>query len=78
MSEKTTLKVIIDRVEDDLAVIVLADDDSVHFNLPIKYLPDGVRDGDHLQLTFALDRDSREAARRKTADLLKELTGKKD
>lgn len=78
MSEKTTLKVIIDRVEDDLAVIVLADDDNVHFNLPVTYLPEGVRDGEHLQVTFALDRDSRAAAKQKVADLLQELAGRKD
>ena len=78
MSEKKTLKMIIDRVEGDLAVIVLADDDAVKFNLPVNLLPEDIHDGEHLQVTFALDRDSRAAAKQKVADLLKELTGKKD
>lgn len=78
MSDKTTLKVVVDRLEGDLAVIVLDDDDSVKFNLPVKYLPEGTRDGDHLQITFAVDRQSREAQKQKVADLLKSLTEKKD
>lgn len=78
MSDQTKIKVVVDRLEDDLAVIVLYDDDSVKFNLPVKHLPEGTRGGDHLQVTFARDRQSREAERQKVADLLKSLTEKKD
>ncbi len=78
MTEKTSSKVVIDRVEGDLAVIVLFDDDSVKFNLPVKHLPEGVKEGDHLQMTFSVDKESRQSAKQKVADLLSELTGKKD
>jgi hypothetical protein len=78
MSNQTKIKVVVDRLEGDLAVIVLYDDDSVKFNLPVKYLPEGTRGGDHLQVTFAPDRQSREAEKQKVADLLKSLTEKKD
>ena len=78
MTDKTSSKVVIDRVEGDLAVIVLSDDDSVQFNLPVKHLPEGVKEGDHLQMTFSVDKESRQAQKQKVADLLKELTGKKD
>ena len=78
MTEKTSWKVFIDRIEGDLAVIVFQDDDSVKFNLPVKYLPEGAKDGDHLQVAFVRDKESRESAKKKVADLLAELTGKKD
>lgn len=78
MTEKTSSKVVIDRVEGDLAVIMLYDDDSVQFNLPLKNLPEGVHDGDHLQMTFSVDKESRQSQKKKVADLLSELTGKKD
>lgn len=78
MTEKTSSKVVVDRVEGDLAVIVLFDDDSVQFNLPVKHLPEGVKEGDHLQMTFSVDKESREAQKQKVSDLLKELTGNKD
>ena len=78
MTEKASSKVVIDRVEGDLAVIALFDDDSVHFNLPVKYLPEGVKEGDHLHMAFTVDKESRQSQKQKVADLLKELTDKKD
>lgn len=78
MTEKISSKVVIDRVEGDMAVVVLFDDDSVKFNLPVKHLPEGVKDGDHLQMTFSVDKESRESQKKKVADLLSELTGNKD
>lgn len=65
--------VIIDRIEGDLAVLVLYEDDRVKFNFPIKYLPAGVRDGDHLQMSFVKDELSRESEKKRIDDLLGEL-----
>jgi hypothetical protein len=67
------LKVVIDRIEDKIATIVLYEDDSVHFNLPAEYLPEGTKDGDHFRLSFKRARASREAEKKKADDLLKEL-----
>jgi hypothetical protein len=72
---EATHKFIIDRLEGDLAVIVLYDDDSVKFNLPVKYLPEGVSDGDHLRITFKKDKESRRETKGKVEQLLKELKG---
>jgi hypothetical protein len=77
MTEKTSIKMVIDRIEGDLAVIVLYDDDSVKFNLPVKYLPEGTRDGDHLRLNFEADKKSRESEKKRVDDLLKDLTKEK-
>ena len=78
MTEKTSSKVVIDRIEGDLAVIVMFDDDSVQFNFPVAHLPEGLKEGDHLQMTFSVDKESRQSQKQKVADLLSELTGKKD
>ncbi|HVF90782.1 MAG TPA: DUF3006 domain-containing protein [Blastocatellia bacterium] len=80
MKKEAGFKVEIDRVEGALAVVVLSDDDKVKFNLPVKYLPEGVRDGDHLQVTFKLDEKSRDEQKTRVSDLLKELAsgGKKE
>ncbi|MEK6289055.1 MAG: DUF3006 domain-containing protein [Acidobacteriota bacterium] len=64
-------KVVVDRIEGDLAVLVLYEDDRVKFNLPVHYLPEGVREGDHLQMGFTQDEESRESERKKVEDLLK-------
>jgi hypothetical protein len=71
------MKVVIDRIEGDVAVLVIHEDDRIKFNLPIRYLPEGVRGGDHLHVTFTLDEQSRMAEKKRVEDLLSELTGKK-
>jgi len=68
--------VIIDRIEGDLAVLVLYDDERVKFNLPVKYLPEGARDGDHLQMSFVKDELSRETEKKRIDNLLEELKGR--
>lgn len=73
MKSGTSTRVVIDRIEGDLAVFVLYDDDRVKFNLPLPYLPEGAGEGDHLLMSFALDEENREAEREKVEDLLKEL-----
>ena len=77
MTDKTSIKVVIDRIEGDLAVVVLYDDDRVKFNLPVKYLPEGVRGGDHLRVSFDVDKKSHESEKSRIADLLKDLTKEK-
>lgn len=43
---------VVDRIEDgDVAVLSLGDGDRT-IDLPLSRLPEGVRDGDHLRLTF--------------------------
>jgi hypothetical protein len=72
-TDREKLKVVIDRIEDEIATIVLYDDDSVHFNLPAEYLPEGAKEGDHFQLSFKKDKESRDAEKKKAEDLLNEL-----
>ncbi len=66
-------RVVIDRIEGNLAVLVLYDDDRVKFNLPLRYLPKGAREGDHLQMSFAEDEAGRESEKKRIGDLLSEL-----
>ena len=68
------MKVVIDRIEGSVAVLMVADDESVQFNLPVAYLPAGVKEGDHLEVNFTIDPEGRKAAERRVEDLLKDLT----
>lgn len=72
MKSAGSTKVVVDRIEGDLAVLVLYEDDRVKFNLPLQHLPEGVREGDHLQMGFAQDEESCESERRRVEDLLKD------
>jgi hypothetical protein len=76
MRRSSSARVVIDRIEGDLAVLVLYRDDRVKFNFPKTLLPQGAREGDHLMLTLKLDESSREEERKKIEELLRELTQK--
>lgn len=75
MKPEYSVTVVVDRIEGDVAVLTVYEDDRVKFNLPVQYLPEGVGEGDHLQMGFAQDEDSRESARKRVEDLLKQLKG---
>ena len=55
---------------------MLYDDDRVKLNFPLSYLPDGVREGDHLQMSFSKDDESRGAEKARIDDLLADLKSK--
>jgi hypothetical protein len=74
---KKSIGMIVDRIEDDRAALVLADDDKVKFNLPAAILPTGVKSGDHLQVTFKIDRESTKEVGAQVEDLLEKLKRKK-
>jgi hypothetical protein len=76
MKSASPARVIIDRIEGDLAVFVLYEDDRVRFNFPLQLLPEGAREGDHLLMTFAEDNASRESEKRRIGSLLDELKNK--
>jgi len=73
MKTDSSTKVVVDRIEGDLAVLVVYEDDRVKFNLAVQYLPEGVKEGDHLLMSFAEDESSRESELNQVDDLLKEL-----
>lgn len=67
------LSVVIDRIESGLAVIMLSDDDEVQFDIPIKYLPAGASEGDHLSISFEIDQESKEATKKRIRELKENL-----
>lgn len=69
----TKLSAVVDRIESGLAVIVLSDDDEIQFDIPLKYLPVGTKEGDHLTLAFEPNPAGAEAARKRIAEMKKEL-----
>jgi len=77
MSEKVpgkNIHAVIDRIEDnDLAVILLGDDEKDQIDLPITYLPSGATGSDHLRITITLDEESRDSMQDRIRNLQQEL-----
>ena len=74
---KKSVSVVVDRIEDDRAALVLSDDEKEKLSLPIKVLPDGVKSGDHLEVTFKIDRKRTQEVAAEVEDLLEKLKRKK-
>ncbi len=73
-----TIKAFVDRIEANLAVILFCDDAAVQFDLPVQYLPPGVRAGDHLLISFRLDPASAAATLENVSELKRQLTEDSD
>lgn len=72
------MKVFIDRIESNIAVMLIVDREGINLDIPIEYLPEGVRAGDYFDISFTSDPASRVTAEQRTKDLLKELTKDND
>ncbi len=73
---KKSVSMIIDRIEDDRAALVMSDDEKVKFSLPVKVLPEGAKSGDHLEVTFKINRARTEKVAAEVEDLLEKLKRK--
>ena len=78
INDGATIKAFVDRIESNLAVILLCDDAGVQFDLPVQYLPPGIRAGDHLVISFRLDPASAAATRQNVSELKRQLTEESD
>ena len=68
------IRAVIDRIEDNrMAVLVIVDDQKTQVDVPLALLPEGASDGDHLRLTFSLDKASRDEAEERVKKLQDKL-----
>jgi hypothetical protein len=68
------IRAVIDRIEDNrMAVLVIGDDQKTQVDVPLALLPEGASDGDHLRLTFSLDKASRDEAEERVKKLQDKL-----
>ncbi len=70
-----TWKAVIDRIEEDLAVVLIGDEEE-QIHIPTNLLPEGAQEGDHLIAHWELDPQSTEAARERVTSLLERLKSK--
>jgi hypothetical protein len=70
---------VIDRVEDGgMAVVLVGDDEEISIDVPLALLPEGAGDGDHLTITFALNKESRAQAEDRVKALQERLSNRGD
>lgn len=69
-----SIHAVIDRIEDnEMAVVLIGDDEQTQIDLPVSLLPDGASDGDHLRISITLDAKTRASMQDRIRDLQEEL-----
>ncbi len=64
---------VIDRIEDGTAVVLVGEDEGESLDVPASLLPEGAEEGDHLNITVALDKESRNSAEERVKALQEKL-----
>jgi hypothetical protein len=70
------MRAVIDRVEGDLAVLLLGDKGEFKLNLPRSHLPEGCREGDVLIVSFERDQAATEQTKERVSGLMVKLKRK--
>jgi hypothetical protein len=67
------MRATIDRIEIPFAVMIIQDDETVQFSLPISLLPAGSREGDIVVIGIEQDREATKAARDRVSGRIEHL-----
>ncbi|MCS7079787.1 MAG: DUF3006 domain-containing protein [Chloracidobacterium sp.] len=65
---------VVDSLTEGFARLIFHGDAQVYFDCPRRLLPAGIREGDHLQMTFTRDDEARVREQAEVKSLLRELT----
>ena len=70
------MKATVDRIENDIAVLLIRPDEKHDITIPIEYLPEGTKEGDILNLEFEIDKKETEDTKKRVGNLLDKLKNK--
>jgi hypothetical protein len=70
------MKAVIDRIEGDLAVVLLGEKGEFKFNIPLSYLPEGSKEGDVLKISIERDLIATQETKQRVSSLMGKLKKK--
>ncbi|MDV2482824.1 DUF3006 domain-containing protein [Methanoculleus sp. Wushi-C6] len=76
MGDESVFRVSLDRIEEDLAVLLVREDESIRFTLPRSLLPEDAREGDILTVAVRREVAATEEARQRVAERIARLRAK--
>jgi hypothetical protein len=71
-----SFKVTLNRIEDDIAVLLVRNEEKIKINIPLFLLPPESREGDILDITIARNVKDTEDAKERVSNLLEKLKSK--
>ncbi|OPY52077.1 MAG: hypothetical protein A4E49_02026 [Methanosaeta sp. PtaU1.Bin112] len=70
------MKAVIDRIEGDLAVVLLGERGEFKFNIRLSYLPEGSKEGDVLKISIERDLTATQETKQRVSSLMGKLKKK--
>jgi len=70
-------KVTLDRIEENIAVLLVRDEEKIKINIPLCLLPPESLEGDILDITIARNVQETEDAKERVSNLIEKLKNKK-
>lgn len=70
------MKAVIDRIEGNLAVVLLGEKGELKFNFPLSYLPEGSKEGDVLRISIERDLTATQETKQRVSSLMDKLKKK--
>ncbi len=70
------MKAVVDRIEGDIAVLLMGDRGELKLNIPISLLPQGCKESDVLNITIERDLEATQQAKERVSDLMEKLKKK--
>jgi hypothetical protein len=70
------IKATLDRIEEDIAVLLVRDEEKIKINIPLFLLPAGSKEGDILDITITKNIQETETAKERVSNLLEKLKNK--
>lgn len=64
----------VDRIEGDIAIVIISDELNAQIDMPARLLPAGIRPGDHLIIRFNIDPQATDETSRSVSELRRQLT----
>ena len=71
-----SFKVTLDRIEEDIALLLVSDEEKIRINIPLFLLPEGSKEGDILDIAITRDVRETEDAKERVSSLLEKLKSK--
>jgi len=69
-------KVTLDRIEENIAVLLVRDEEKIKINIPLCLLPPESREGDILDVTISRNKKETEDAKERVSNLIEKLRNK--
>lgn len=70
------MKAVIDRIEGDLAVVLVGEKGEIKLNIPLSLLPEGCKEGEALNISIERDQAATEQAKGRVSGLMDKLKQK--